>query len=224
MTRRLWTAQDQITAEVAAACGVSYHDIGRALNRDHSVVRVHMNQSAYKQQKEKNRKWRESNPDHYSYWLETNYDKKRESECRWVKMNPIKAKEKSRRNGSLRRASHRRALQPVTSPEIDARFTLWRNRCAFCGVDANHPRNAGRERLTIEHVLALTKNGLDEADNIMPSCSICNCSKSNTPIEKWYRRQPFFTKARWRKICRHCPAAVVGQLPLAFSPAVAEPA
>jgi hypothetical protein len=112
----------------------------------------------------------------------------------------------------------------MTLAAKNARFALWRNRCAFCGVDAKHPRNAGHDRLTVEHILALTKNGLDEADNIAPACHSCNCSKSNAPVEEWYRRQPFFTEARWRKICRHCPGAVIGQLPLAMPPADTEAA
>jgi hypothetical protein len=69
----------------------------------------------------------------------------------------------------------------------------------------------------VEHVLALTKGGLDEASNIIPSCNTCNCSKNNSPVGAWYNRQPFFAEARWRKIQRHCSAAVVGQLPLAMA-------
>jgi hypothetical protein len=66
-------------------------------------------------------------------------------------------------------------------------------------------------------VLALTKGGLDEAVNIIPACTACNSSKNNSPVEAWYNRQPFFAATRWRKIQRHCPAAVVGQLPLALA-------
>jgi 5-methylcytosine-specific restriction endonuclease McrA len=84
-------------------------------------------------------------------------------------------------------------------------------------VDATHQRNHGRQRLTVEHVLALTKGGLDEAANIIPACTACNSSKNNSPIEDWYRQQPWFMDARWRKIQRHCSAAVVGQLPLALT-------
>jgi len=126
----------------------------------------------------------------------------------------LQTRERSRRRKVRIRSARRQALQPVTRQQIDARFALWNHRCAFCGVDAAHEQNKGRNRLTIEHVLALTKGGLDEASNILPSCLACNLGKHNAPVESWYRRQPFFTESRWRKIQRHCPAAVVGQLPL----------
>jgi len=125
---------------------------------------------------------------------------------------------RARRRAYLKRSSRIRALHQLTIAAENARFALWRNRCAFCGVGPKHPRNHGYARLTTEHVMALSKHGLDEADNIMPACSSCNKSKGDRPIEAWYCQQEFFTEARWRKICRHCPAAVIGQLPLALPP------
>jgi hypothetical protein len=128
----------------------------------------------------------------------------------------LQMRERSRKRKVRIRSARRQALQPVTRQQIDARFALWNYRCAFCGVDASHQRNKGHDRLTIEHVLALIKGGLDEASNILPACLTCNLGKHNSPVEAWYHRQPFFTESRWQKIQRHCPAAVVGQLPLAL--------
>jgi len=166
------------------------------------------------------RNYREANPDKVSerrrLYYQANSDKERKSHRRWSESNRDKLSDRSRRRYAWKRAARQRALVPVTPDQIEARFALWHYRCAFCGVDANHPRNHGRKRLTEEHVLALKNEGLDEASNIIPSCSTCNSSKHIAPVEAWYRRQPFFTEPRWRKIQRHCPAAVVGQLPLAL--------
>jgi hypothetical protein len=263
---RPWTAQDQIVAEVAAACGVGYAEIGRALGRTGGLVKRRLILSAAEKNREMVRRWQKQNPDKvrennrrwqganpekmrdyrrrwvennpeknresYLCWREANLDQAREHSRRWHRANPDKSREKCRRRRKAnpewhrdqtrlrkawKRAARRRALSPVTRAQIDARFALWNNRCAFCGVDATHERNHGRERLTVEHVLALTKGGLDEASNIIPACSACNSSKNNSPVEDWYRRQPFFTELRWAKIQRHCPAAVVGQLPLALA-------
>ena len=281
MTRRPWTAEDQAVAEVAAACGVTYREIGKALGREYSVVRRHLAPTAREKARESNRLWRSANPDYMRDWYQSNRDRHlelcrnyrkanrekvvqacreyrranhekelqrsrryrkvnhekelqrcrywRESNpekmqhiCReWRKSNPRKVQESRRRRDAWKRAGRRRALLPVTPPQIELRRAPWRHRCAFCGVDAKHPRNHGLERLTIEHVLALTKQGLDEAGNLMPACMTCKSSKLNAHVETWYRRQPFFTEARWRKICRHCPAAVVGQLPLIMPPEAA---
>lgn len=147
-----------------------------------------------------------------------NSEKIRERKRRWAKNNSEKVQKRNRRRYAMRRAARCRALAPATSAAVDARFALWRNCCAFCGVGANHLRNAGRKRLTEDHVLALTKSGIDEVGNIIPACSKCNSSKSTAFVETWYRRQPFFTEARWRKIQRHCPGAAAGQLPLAMPP------
>lgn len=249
--RRPWTAQDQIFAEVAAACGVGCKPIARILGRSDGTVITHLIPSAVQkvrqqnkryyeanaaQERERKMRYRRDNPEKVREDARRRYranpEKERERVRRWQKANPEKVieiqrrvqinnpsnmRERCRRRREWRRASRRAALQPVTRAQIDARFALWGNRCAFCGVDANHERNHGRRCLTVEHVLALTKGGLDEAANIIPACSACNCSKNNSPVENWYRQQPWFTDQRWRKIQCHCPAAVVGQIPLALA-------
>ena len=198
-------------------------------NREHALAK----QAAYRQANRdrinaQQRAKHKANPeskrviDHAYY--QANKEKVLSNVKAWRNANRNRRREICRQYSSRKRSANRRALSPVTRSVIDTRFALWRNRCAFCGVDAKHPRNAGHDRLTVEHILALTQNGLDEADNIAPACHSCNCSKNNAPVEAWYRRQAFFTEARWRKICRHCPGAVIGQLPLAMPPADTEAA
>lgn len=248
---RPWTAQDQIVAEVAAACGATYVDIGKTLKRTVDCVKARLIPAAAEKMRERRRRWCRDNFEklqEYKHnwhklnaekvcersrqWRKDNPERLREQGRKWRKANPVnvrintrryrqsnpgKNQENLRRRATWRRAARRAALHPVTRAQIDARFALWNNRCAFCGVDASHERNHDRQRLTVEHVLALTKGGLDEASNIIPACSACNSSKNNSPVEDWYRRQPFFTELRWAKIQKHCPAAVVGQLPLALA-------
>ena len=203
--------------------------IWRNKNEEHLKAKK---KSYYQKNREKilkqTREWQILNPNARKEiagrWVANNPEKRREVNAKYRQQHKKKVAEAVKRSSYFRRARRRLSLLPVMRADEDARFALWRNRCAFCGVDANHPRNRGYKRLTVEHVLALTKNGLDEADNIMPACATCNCSKSNSPVEEWYRRQPFFTEARWRKIQRHCPGAVIGQLPLAMPPSDTEAA
>jgi hypothetical protein len=299
--RREWTPAMQTTAEVAAACGVSFTAIGRALNRDRTAIcrrlipsaaerarqsakrwsaanvercrvtyaawyarnrqrsiatatewrkvnrdrwlatRRHAHALNPSKAREDNRKWRAANkekalgcqrrwylanrekllaaararyaecPDKARVqareWYARNIHRARASSLAWQRINPERARERNRRRRARARAGHQTALQPLTFAQRHQRFGLWSNRCAYCG-------SAGR--MTVDHVLALTKGGLDEADNVAPACGRCNCSKHNSLVEGWYRRQPFFTEARWRKIQRHCPTAT-GQatIPLA---------
>jgi 5-methylcytosine-specific restriction endonuclease McrA len=92
-------------------------------------------------------------------------------------------------------------------PSLMIRYALFKGKCCYCGTGG---------KLEVDHVLPLSLGGLDDASNIAPACRRCNASKNASPVEAWYRRQPFFTEVRWRKIQRHCPAAVTGQLPLAL--------
>jgi len=56
--------------------------------------------------------------------------------------------------------------------------------------------------MEIEHVIPISKGGTHAMGNILPACHDCNSSKRAKEAEGWYRRQPFFTEIRWRKICR----------------------
>jgi 5-methylcytosine-specific restriction endonuclease McrA len=153
------------------------------------------------------KKWLQKNPN----WRK-NYDlanKERiKKRCRiWYQLNRAKAIDKARRYDARKRASRKAALTPACFADVGGRFAVFNNCCAYCG---------SKDRLEVDHVVALSRGGLDEPSNIIPACRSCNGSKNARPIESWYRRQPFFTEARWRKIQRHCPAAVAGQLPLAL--------
>jgi hypothetical protein len=301
--RRPWTAQEQVTAEVAAACGVPLTDIARALDRSYGSVQYRLvaavadtararardwhashaeesrkasrqyywanhaeqreKQRVYRvknQQKiaegkrryhqanrakiidkvrqwrkenperrrDQNRLYRERHPDRVAAKTRRHYEANREAIAErarqhrlanpelyaqrnrdWRAANREKAREAARCRSALRRSSRMRALLSLSIDSKRERFALFDNTCAYCGAG---------NRLTVDHVLPLTAGGLDQFDNIVPACNRCNAGKNASPVESWYRRQPFFTEARWRKIQRHCPAAVTGQLPLAFGP------
>lgn len=287
--RRPWTPQEQITAEVAAACGVSLAEIGKLFRRDQAVIRCHLSSAAaaarfsacqryltanrhkhretcrryrenfpdvvkasqqrfyeanpdakrtyyikhhaeriaamrkyYYRNQERIRQWRIANIEtrrrQFSSWRQKNIEHIRQYQLdnrdwinqqrrQWYAANRTKAIEKARRYNSRKRASRRTALVVIGLPDLTMRLNAFSNSCAYCGQSS---------KLEADHVLALSKGGIDETSNIVPACRRCNASKHARPVETWYRRQPFFTEARWRKIQRHCPSAVVGQLPLAF--------
>ena len=75
--------------------------------------------------------------------------------------------------------------------------------CAYCG---GTPRKG--QRLTKDHLLAVSEGGLTEPANIIPACSSCNSSKGPQDFKTWYMKQPFFSQARlnrifqWRTIMR----------------------
>jgi hypothetical protein len=224
---RPWTVQEQITAEVAAACGASHAEIGLILGRTYHSVRYRLEPSVatnarnrakqWRQQNpslhaERNKKWAEANRDKSNAikrrWKMKNRDKQKACDRRWRVENPDKSNDITRRRRARLRANNASALCRMTFQARQKRFLLWRNSCAYCGA---------KHDLTVDHVLAIKHHGLDEPSNIVPACRICNSSKNDSPIETWYLSQPFFTETRWRKIQRHCPASLAGQLPLSLT-------
>jgi 5-methylcytosine-specific restriction endonuclease McrA len=52
----------------------------------------------------------------------------------------------------------------------------------------------------MDHFIPLAGGGTHALGNLVPACPSCNYSKTDHDPEQWYRAQPFFTEARWRKI------------------------
>lgn len=122
-------------------------------------------------------------------WQESNRDKARAASKRWRDQNP----ESLKRLGSLRRAREYNATipgRPVTAKVEKERKALFGG-CCFCGSQG---------KLTLEHIVPLSKGGLHVEENLLGSCKPCNSSKHVKPVEAWYRAQPFFSEQRWQEI------------------------
>jgi 5-methylcytosine-specific restriction endonuclease McrA len=139
-------------------------------------------------------------------YYQNNKQKLHEASKRWKQRNIDKVRAAGRRHAARRRARQKPLIPATTSCTMHL-SAIWNNHCAYCGTVG---------KLTIDHVLPVAFGGLDEFGNLVPACGICNSSKQAKPVESWYKSQPFFTEARWRKIQLACPAAVAGQLPLSL--------
>ena len=82
------------------------------------------------------------------------------------------------------------ALFPVTAEVIAERLALT-DGCCYCGSDAP---------LELEHVVALNAGGFHIPSNLLGACKSCNSSKSDRPVEEWFRAQSFFSEQRWQLI------------------------
>ena len=75
--------------------------------------------------------------------------------------------------------------------------------CAYCG---GTPRRG--QRLTRDHLEAVSAGGCTTQSNIVPACARCNGSKGAEDFKTWYMKQPFFSQERlnrifkWRTIIR----------------------
>ena len=68
--------------------------------------------------------------------------------------------------------------------------------CVYCG---------SKEKLTIDHIIPLARDGTHDIANLLPCCKSCNSSKNCSPVQSWYRSKPFFSEQRWEAIVKFHP-------------------
>lgn len=120
------------------------------------------NADAIKQAHQRAHQRRSQNPE----WLEQKRAKARE----WDRSHP------EQRALNQQRRLARLAAAPVndfTRAQWQAIKAAFRNRCAYCGIEAR--------RLCVEHVIPLSRGGPHTARNIVPACVPCNTRKGNGP-------------------------------------------
>ena len=161
---------------------------------------------AQKRYRERNRDWlrernrevarefRKANPDYWRLWYAKNIERERERarlsmeahrrehpereverKQRYFERNPEKVRAQWREN-----THRRRALKGGTSGELAALMAeMVTQPCVYCG---------STDRVTIDHVVPLSRGGKHEADNLAPACLPCNCSKGNKLLSEWAGR------------------------------------
>ncbi len=77
--------------------------------------------------------------------------------------------------------------------QIDLKHKLMsRPICEYCG-------NNSLDELSIDHIFAISKGGLDTADNMVWACKSCNSSKHNIDLLEWhYKNRTFPTLVLFR--------------------------
>jgi 5-methylcytosine-specific restriction endonuclease McrA len=109
-----------------------------------------------------------------------NPEKVRIAMAAWVAANPDKVRENSRK-ASIRRKLRLLALDSpgVTRDQWRAICETHGFRCVYCGVE---------DKLTVDHVIPISRGGLDSPENVVPACRSCNCSKGAKLLSEWQRK------------------------------------
>jgi hypothetical protein len=107
----------------------------------------------------------------------------------WRKANPESECAQQHNRLALKRGMAS-PLCTVTAAVIAERFALT-DGCAYCGADA---------KKTLDHVVAPKRRRLHVPSNLVGACSRCNSSKQDSPVEAWFKAQPFFSEQRWQRI------------------------
>lgn len=78
-----------------------------------------------------------------------------------------------------------------TSEDIKIRYDEFNNVCAYCDSP---------DKITMDHILALSKGGKDAISNIIPACMTCNLSKGAKYVESWYVGREYFSIDKMNQI------------------------
>ena len=138
------------------------------------------------------KKWSEDNPEYQKKWYEDNWGSKKDYQKKWREDNPDKVKEytkrwkqnnpeKRRRDRHIYRTHKKGNGGSYTTEEWEQLVCDTGNVCLSCG------KSGDDIKLTIDHIIPLSKGGTSAIDNLQPLCFSCNASKGakeTTYLEK----------------------------------------
>jgi 5-methylcytosine-specific restriction endonuclease McrA len=126
-------------------------------------------------------KWRARNLEkaraNSTKWNKANLQKETARKNRWAKANPEKKNAQTQRRRAMKRGNG----GSYTAAEWQTLVEKYNYTCLRCG------KQEPEIKLTIDHVLPLSKGGNNTIDNIQPLCKQCNSTKNAKFID--YRKQ-----------------------------------
>lgn len=155
-------------------CKNHYQRVYAAKNAD----RIKAQQAEYRSRPENRakaietaREWRKANPERAreagKRWARENADRVREYKREYRAAN----RDAIRALNNRRKAMHRAVeINDLTSDEWVEIIAAHDGRCVYCGEKP--------ERITMDHVVPISKGGNHTASNVVPACGPCNSAKS----------------------------------------------
>lgn len=104
-----------------------------------------------------------------------------------------KFKSNNKASKAFRRLYERQNKYPipvnVTRQDVEAIFTIFDGRCAYCLCEESEETGT----FNLEHVIPLARNGTHEVSNLVISCRKCNRQKWDKPVSEFFRTYDKFT-------------------------------
>lgn len=124
-------------------------------------------------------KWRAENPEKYTEyqkkWSAENKDKINSKAKRYYDSNKEICIERSNLQSHARRSALKGDIFPIALwRQLTKWFGDW---CPYCGES--------NKKLTVDHVVPISKGGTNSIENLIPCCGSCNSSKGNKSMEDW---------------------------------------
>lgn len=147
---------------------------------------------------EYNKQYRESNKEYLKKWKEQ-YRKEKKEEIKeynkqyykqWKEDNP----EKIFNNAQKRRHKIENQGRGISKEQWLEMMEFFDWKCAYSGIQLN------KDNRSIDHIISLNKNGLNEPWNCVPMYKNYNTSKHINDMIAWYKKQDFFDISRLMKI------------------------
>jgi 5-methylcytosine-specific restriction endonuclease McrA len=149
----------------------------KALWAKQNPEKMKASQKKYNKTQKAKERWRRYGEKHreernaYSREYHKNHRKHyNEVHRKWVGKN----KDKARHIDRKQHARRKQAIGSHTLEEWNEIKKAQNYRCAKCGK---------KKKLTIDHIIPLSKGGTHYRDNIQALCKSCNCKKSNKMLE-----------------------------------------
>ena len=145
--------------------------------------------------KEYKKEYYEKNKEYYKEYREKNKDKKKGYNKKYKENNP----EKTFNNHNKRRIKKENQGRGITDEQYIECNNWFGWKCAYSGEKLKKSNNTYRR--TLDHIVALDNEGLNEPWNIVPMRLGYNASKRNRiDTLTWYKEQEYFNEERLNKI------------------------
>ena len=97
-----------------------------------------------------------------------------------------------RKNAKHRRRTKTKQGKGYTSEQRQELLDFFKGCDAYTGKPM--------KEMSIDHIVPMNKGGVHEIWNLVPMEKTLNSSKSSKDMEKWFKKQPFYSKERLQKI------------------------
>jgi 5-methylcytosine-specific restriction endonuclease McrA len=134
----------------------------------------------------------------FSSWLDKNREERKKYCREWHKEHRESERKKHRQwklDNPEKNAAHERKRRQnaanvggegITVEQQNQLYEDYCYRCAYCGK---------KVKLTLDHIVPVSKGGRHEIDNAVPACASCNSSKGNKSLLLFMRQQNYLTKS-----------------------------